>query len=59
MAALFHEHRQLAEQLSETLAARRLATKSELERLEIEAAESTTVRTKENVLARLRVFFEL
>ena len=59
MAALFHEHRQLAEQLSETLAARRLATKSELERLEIEAGESTTVRTKENVLARLRVFFEL
>jgi CRP-like cAMP-binding protein len=59
MAALFHEHPQFAEQLSETLAARRLATKSELERLEIGAAESTAGQTKENVLARLRLFFQL
>ena len=59
MAALLHEHPQLAEQLSETLAARRLTTKGELERFEIETAETTSVRTKEGVLARLRLFFEL
>jgi small-conductance mechanosensitive channel/CRP-like cAMP-binding protein len=59
MAALLHEHPQLAEQLSETLAVRRLATKSELERFEIEATETASVRTKESVLARLRLFFEL
>jgi small-conductance mechanosensitive channel/CRP-like cAMP-binding protein len=59
IGVILRENPQLAEKLSETLAMRRLATKSELEHFEMDANNNVSVRNKESLLARLRVLFEL
>ena len=59
IGAVLRENPQLAETLSETLAMRQLATKSELERFEMEATENGSVRTKDSLLVRFRLLFEL
>jgi small-conductance mechanosensitive channel/CRP-like cAMP-binding protein len=59
ISTLLHQHPELAERLSETLAQRRVATQNELERFEMQATENVATQTKESLLARLRLFFEL
>ncbi len=59
VSVLLHQNPELAERLSETLAQRRLATQNELERLELEGTTNVATQTKESLLARLRLFFEL
>jgi small-conductance mechanosensitive channel/CRP-like cAMP-binding protein len=59
ISSLLHQHPELAEQLSETIASHRQATQNELERFEMTATENVATQTKESLLARLRLFFEL
>jgi small-conductance mechanosensitive channel len=59
IGVVLRENPQLAEKLSDTLVMRRLATKDALERFEMDATENVSVRTKESLLARLRLLFEL
>ena len=59
IGAVLRENPHLAEKLSETLAMHQLATKSELEHFELEANNNVSIRSKESLLARFRLLFEL